>query len=130
MGRARPNGQDGSQGPPLRFGRAGDRLGAFAREPTRVEANLPDRQQKAAPGITSVTFGMQGGRRDRTAAGLRPSARWRTIGRWSVGRRAWRARIGRGARRWREPRYLVAVRIHTLSVHDVELLLQRHLCKA
>src|SRR5271169_2353778 len=56
MGRAWRHCEDGSQGPRLRFGRAGDRLGAIAGRPPRVEANLPDRQQKAAPGITSVVL--------------------------------------------------------------------------
>src|SRR5271157_3377649 len=58
------------------------------------------------------------------------SARRRAIGRWTIGRRTWRARIWRSARRRREPRHLVAVRVHALSIHDVELLLQRHLRKA
>src|SRR6266446_536187 len=46
MGRARPNGQDGADGPSLRRGGAGDRLGPRLGQPPRVEADLSDRQSK------------------------------------------------------------------------------------
>src|SRR6266404_6849770 len=48
MGRARPNGEDGADGPSLRRGGAGDRMGPRLGQPPRVEADLPDRQSKTA----------------------------------------------------------------------------------
>src|SRR6266404_492350 len=53
MGRARPNGEDGADGPSLRRGGAGNRLGSCVGQPPPIEANLPDRQsQTNAPRMT------------------------------------------------------------------------------
>src|SRR5207245_4894879 len=47
----------GADGPSLRYGGAGDRLGPCSGQPPPVEANLPDRQSRTAPRMTSARCG-------------------------------------------------------------------------